>query len=851
MTRTRLLAISACVTLLLPLSTLCAAEPADAPLFSRHVVPLFSRLGCNAGSCHGAVQGKNGFRLSLFGVEPALDHQRLLREAGGRRLNFQDPDASLLLLKATCKAAHEGGQRLTADSAEYQALRRWIAAGGPLDRPEQGQVRRLTVAPTSQTLKPGEEARLRVEATFADGSVEDVTALCSFESRDQSVASVDRGGRVRSVGAGDTALVARFRAEPVVALVLVPAEARAGFPEVKENNSIDRHVFDKLRRLNVPPAELCDDATFLRRVCLDVTGALPTPEEVRTFLADKNVAKRARKIDELLERPGYSALWANKFCDLLKVRISYQDFTHQPAPASIRRFHDWVRARMTENTPYDEFVERMLTATSLDGRPREEWIQEVVRQTEEETGARKHEPSAHVSRKTLDLYWHRFDATGVKGTVQIAHSFLGLRLQCAQCHRHPTDVWTQDDLLSFSNFFARVRANTGVLSVKEAGDVKKRAGGMLSAEEKKRLTDEAKTLAEQAKKVQDEAKGKDRTEVERCQREAKTLQDRSGAMTRAAAILEVSQVYHAPGNPFGFASMTSTLGTARSEQFRFLGDTQAIEVADDQDPRPLVMAWLRRPDNPFFAKALVNRVWAHYFERGIIEPVDDLSPLNPPSHPELLKALGDDFIQNKYDLKRLHRTILNSRAYQLSHRTSPGNEGDTRNFAFFARRRLPAEVLVDAIDHATASSEIFRSQHVPAGARALEVPGSVFDGSIGNEFVEYSFAVFGRPSRNPEALCDCERETRPSLLQSLYLANHPEVLKKIADPKGRVAQIVKEHADAGRRVEEVYLWTLSRLPNDAERRLCLEHLKKGPTPQKALEGLMWSLLNTREFVLNN
>lgn len=840
--------ITATVVILLP-GALRAAEPA--PLFSRHIVPLFSQLGCNSGSCHGAVQGKNGFRLSLFGVEPALDHQRLLRAAGGRRLNLQDPNSSLLLLKATGRAAHEGGQRLTSGSPEYDVLRRWVAAGAPLDRPEQGQLRKLTMTPTRQTLKPGEETRLRVEATFADNSVEDVTALCSFESRDRAVVEVDRSGGVRAVGAGDTALVARFRADPVIALVLVPATARGSFPDVKENNDVDRHVFDKLRRLQVPPAELCDDATFLRRASLDVTGALPTPEEVRAFLADPDPTRRAKKIDELLERPGYAALWANKFCDLLKPRISYQDFTHQPAPGSIRRFHDWVRARMKDNTPYDEFVERMLTGTSLDGRSREEWIQEVVRQTEEETGARKYDASAYANRKTLDLFWHRFDATGVKGTVQIAHAFLGLRLQCAQCHRHPTDVWTQDDLLSFSNFFSRVRANTGVLSVKDATEVKKRAGGTLSAEEKKRLTDEAKQLADQAKKLQDDAKGKDRAEVERCQREARSLQDKSGAMTRAAAILDCSQVYHAPGNPFGFASVTNTLGTQRSERFRFLGEAQTVEVADEQDPRPLVMAWLRQPDNPFFARAIVNRVWAHYFERGLIDPVDDLSPLNPPSHPELLQFLCDDFIKHKYDLKWLHRLILNSRAYQLSYRTSSANEGDTRNFASFYRRRLPAEVLVDAINHATGSSEVFRSQWVPAGALALEVPGSVFDGAIGNEFVEYSFAVFGRPSRNPESLCDCERETRPSLLQSLYLANHPEVLRKTADPKGRVAQIVKEQAHDGRRVEEVYLWALGRSPSDAEKRLCLEHLKKGPTPQKTLEGLMWSLLNTREFVLNN
>jgi len=842
--------LTAVVLILLGEFPATAAETPAEPLFGRHVVPLFSRLGCNAGLCHGAVQGKNGFRLSLFGVEPSLDHERLVREGGGRRLNLQDPAGSLLLQKATGRLPHEGGKRLEAGSPEYQLLHAWIARGAPRDSPEQGQIRRLTMTPERQTLKPGQSTQLRVEARFADGSVEDVTNLCSFESRDRAVAEVDRAGLVRASSPGDAALVARFRAQPVMSVLLVPAEARGDFPNVSENNFIDRHLFDKLRQLQVPPSDLCDDATFLRRVTLDVTGALPTPDEVRAFLTDSVADKRAKKVEELLARPGYSALWATKFCDVLRPRISYQDFTHQPAPGSTRRFYEWIRARLQENTPYDQMVERMLTATSLDGRSRDEWIREVLDQAEEDQTGARDGSSKHAQRQTLDLYWHRFDTTGVKGAVQVAHAFLGLRLQCAQCHRHPTDIWTQDDLLSFANFFNRVRANTGVLSVKDAAEIKKKAGGALTAEEKKKLQDEGKELANQAKQLQEQAKGKVKAEAEKFQRDAKVLQDRSGAIGRAVAILDCSQVYHAPGNPFGWASVTSPLGTQQSEQFRFLGERQAVAVTGDQDPRPLVVGWMRLPDNPFFARAIVNRVWAHYFERGLIEPVDDLSPLNPPSHPELLRELCAGFIASKYDLRWLHRTILNSRAYQLSYRTNPGNQSDTRNFASFYRRRLPAEVFLDALNHATGSSEKFGATVLP-GARALEVPVSVLDGAVGSKFVEYTFTVFGRPTRNTEALCDCDRETRPALLQSLYLANHPEVLKKIGDPKGRVAQIIKEHADDGRRIDEAYLWTLSRPATEAERQICLEYLKKSPSLQKGLEGLMWSLLNTSEFLLNH
>ena len=834
-----------------PAAVAGADELPKTPLFSRHVVPLFSRLGCNAGLCHGAVQGKNGFRLSLFGVEPAQDHSRLLRDLGGRRLNLQDPDQSLLLLKATGQVPHEGGRRMEVGSPEYKLLRNWVASGALLGQPNQIEVKRLTLSPTRPSLRRGESLQLRVEAAFADGTKEDVTALCFFESRDKGVSEIDRDGLVRATGPGDTALVARYRAQPVITTVVVPTEAKDTFPEVTENNFIDKQIVDKLRRLNVPPADLCDDATFLRRVSLDVTGALPTPDETRAFLTDKNPIKRAMKIDELLQRPGHSAVWATKFCDLLRPRISYQDFTHQPAPAATRRFHEWIRARLRENTPYDELAARILTATSLDGRTREEWIQEVIAQCEEEAAGFPTGKSKYAEHKTLDLYWHRFDSTGVKGTVQIAHAFLGLRLQCAQCHRHPTDVWTQDDLLSFANFFTRVRANTGVLSVKEAAEVKKVAGGVLLAEEKKKLQEEAKDLGDQSKKLQGQAKGKDKAEAEKIQREAKALQDKSNARARAVAILDCSQVFPVKGNVFGSATVTSPLGTQKSERFRFPGEVESVTVRDDQDPRELVAAWFRRPGNAFFAKAIVNRVWAHYFGCGLVEPVDDLSPLNPPTHPELLDELCRRFIENKYDLKWLHLTILNSRTYQLAHRTSPGNQHDTRNFAYFYRRRLPAEALLDAINDATGASEKFQSQVVSTGSRALDVPVSVLDGGIGSKFVEYTFTIFGRPTRNVESLCDCDRETQPALLQSLYLANHPEVLKKISDPKGRVAQILKEHKEDARRIEEIYLWTLSRFPTEAERNICLEHLKKSPSAQKGLEGVLWSLLNTSEFVLNH
>jgi len=433
-----------------------APARADDLQFSRHVAAVFSKLGCNGGTCHGAVKGQNGFRLTLFGADPSLDHERMLREFAGRRVNLQDPDASLLLLKATGQASHGGGKRMEVGSAEYTILRRWIAAGAKLDAIDKSRVVKLHVIPVEQSAKPGDRYRLKVEATFADATVEDVTLLCSYETLDRQVAVVERDGAVHVQGPGDTALMVRFRSEPIVSLVMVPRATTEAFPKVTPINFIDVHILAKLRRLNIPASALTDDLTFLRRVSLDVTAALPTPDEIRAFEADTKPDKRARKIDELLSRPGYAALWALKFCDILNANDYgvYADGMSQEQDAP--RFQQWVRARLEENTPYDQFAERILTATSREGHSLEDWGKETFAINDGYMTPRG-DIALYSQRQTLDLYWQRRASGGVSGTLQVAHSFLGLRLECAQCHRHPHDVWQQDDLLSFANFFMHVR----------------------------------------------------------------------------------------------------------------------------------------------------------------------------------------------------------------------------------------------------------------------------------------------------------------------------------------------------------------------------------------------------------
>jgi hypothetical protein len=869
---------------ILPLTFLFATTipaSADEVSYHKHVAALFSKLGCNSGTCHGAVRGQNGFRLSLFGADPLSDRDRMLKEAGGRRLDLNDPEASLLLRKASGQVAHQGGKRLAVGSWEYELLRKWIAAGAPADDAAGAQTKELRIQPGEQAVKPGETLSIRVEARFTDGKTEDVTKFCSFQSLDPQVASVDPTGRVEGKGVGDVAVVVRYRAYPAMMRVLVPRAVTSTFPDVQPNNFIDRHVLEKLKRLNLLPSPLADDATFLRRACLDITGELPTPDEVRAFLADARNDKRAAKIEELLKRPGHAALWTLKFCDLLKAADYgvYADGLSLEADAP--RFQAWVRARLEENLPYDQFVERILLATSKEGHSAEQYGDEVLKMMEGNAPGRP-DLELYKNRTTLDLYWQRRGADGVTGAQQVAHAFLGLRLECAQCHRHPHDVWQQDDLLSFANFFMRVRR------VGFEGDNEKKypdmaalfkkfneEGKKLEAEAKKKKETEGKKLDEEAQKAKaevdklrrevaelektkkmDEAARKKKemeghqatmAKAEKFRQDMAALDKKAKLMPQVAQRLLQAEIRLNP--PGAFAKVTSPIGTAESKALRLLGETQVAIVPDGHDPRELVVAWLRKPENPYFAKAIVNRVWAHYFGRGIIDPPDNLSSFNPATHPELLKELCDGFIQNKYDLRWLHRTILNSRTYQQSSTATKDNEADRSNYAYFPLRRLPAEAFLDALNQATGTTEKMdmKYHHWPDEIKTVEVP---FVPSQ-NAFVAYVLENFGRPKRNSAVQCDCERDGNSSIFQVLTLANHPHVWEKIKDPNGRVAKLLKDNGDESKRIEELFLATLSRQPSEAERLACLSYLKNAESPEKGMQGVLWSLLNTREFVVQH
>lgn len=869
------------VFVLLVAPGLTGAAEGESPSYQRHVAALFGKLGCNGGTCHGAVKGQNGFRLSMFSADPAGDHERLTRESRVRRLNFVDPDASLLLQKGAGRVPHGGGSRLRVGSEEYKILRTWIAAGAVADDVAPSRLKQLRISPAEQVAQPGETYRLKVEAQFADDSVEDVTAFCGFESLDRAVATVDRAGVVSGVGVGDAGLIVRYRAQPAAARVLVPRPGTNAFPDVTPNNFVDAQVLAKLRRLNLLPAEVCDDAIFLRRVHLDVVGELPTPDEVRAFLADASSEKRAAKIEELVTRPGHADLWTLKFCDLLKATDFgvYADALSKEHDAP--RMQAWIRARLAENIPYDMFVERILLATSREGRTMDEYVVEVNALFDGYAPGRP-DLELYARRKTLDLFWQRRGSDGVKGTMQVAHAFLGLRLECAQCHRHPHDNWQQEDLLDFANLFMRVRTvgfsdknekqfPDAAAHFKKLNDEAKQ----LEADLKQRKEGEGKKLEDDSRKAKQEidkltaeiaklekAKG-DESEIaqkrelltaakEVMAQAEKFRQETAAIDKRAKLIAEVARrlmqaecrLLEKSEN----ARVTSTLGSRESKTFRLLGESEPVTVPDDRDPRELVMAWMRKPDNPYFARAIVNRVWAHYFGRGIIDPPDNLSAFNPATHPELLKELCDGFIANKYDLRWLHRTILKSRTYQQSSTPAEGAAADRTHYAFFPLRRLPAEVFLDVLNTATGTSENMdmKYHHWPETLSTVQVPFIPQ-----NKFVAFVLETYGRPQRNAAVQCDCERDGTGSIFQVLTLANHPRVWEKIKEPTGRTAKLLKADSDTVSKIEELYLATLSRLPADVEREACMKFITSADSPENGLQNILWSLINTREFLLQH
>ncbi|MEX2285797.1 MAG: DUF1549 and DUF1553 domain-containing protein [Planctomycetaceae bacterium] len=687
--------------------------------FEHEIIPLLTRAGCNAGSCHGKAEGQAGFKLSVFGSDAPTDYEALTREGRRRRMFSAAPVQSLFLQKATSQIPHGGGRKIEVGSLPYQRLLRWAAEGaGYAGR--QAPLASMTIEPADRILFPGESQQVRVTAIDAEGRPRCVTAEAEFHSNADLIAHVDRDGLIHAGDVpGEAAILVRYMGASAVCRVTLP-RPNVEFARPPEANFIDHLVWDKLKRLGIPPSPPAGDAEFARRVYLDTIGTLPTSDETRAFLLDNQPDKRQRLISQLLARDEYADYWAMRWSDLLRVDRD------KISPAGSVAITRWLREQFARNRPYDEFVRDLITAQG----------------DTFEVG-----PASFY--KVLD--------SPEAMARSVSQLLLGVRIECAQCHHHPAEKWGQDDYYALAGFF------TGV-------------------------------------------KGK--------------------------------------GLPNGNQSIVSLGGsdlnhprTGKPVPARALGAAPAM-FAEGADRRQVLADWMTGPDNPYFARAIVNRLWSHYFGRGLFEPIDDLRATNPATNEPLLDALAQHLREVDYDLKAFTTTILTSRVYQLSSQSAPGNADDQQNFSHAIHKPLPAEVLLDAISQSTGVPEKFVGW--PLGYRAVQI----WD----NRMPSYFFRIFGRPVR--ATVCQCERSDEPSIAQALHLMNSPEIQDKIQADSGRAAQLAASDRAPEVVIDDLMLATLSRFPTPAERSLFLAEFKLGDR-RRAAEDLLWTLLNSKDFLYNH
>ena len=701
--------------------------------FKNQIVPIFTKLGCNSGGCHGKASGQNGFRLSLLGFYPDDDFEYLVKEARGRRLFPPSPAESLLLLKAIGRSPHGGGKRMDEGSYEYRMLYRWIEQGMPYGSPDDPFVVGIECKPEQRLMDRGKDQQITVLARYSDGSTEDVTRMALYEANDPEMAEATESGIIKTLDlAGEVAIMARYQGQVSTFRATIPLGADTSAVPGPAN-FIDEAVFAKLTLLGIPPSELCDDATFLRRVHIDITGTTPGEEAVRAFLADQDPDKREKLVDRLLDSEDYADYFANKWNLVLRNKKRNTGDLH-----GTYAFYRWIWDALYENKPYDEFVRDIVTASGeTSTNPAVVWYREVDQVNEQ-----------------------------VEDTAQL---FLGTRIQCARCHHHPFEKWSQNDYYGLAAFFTTL----GKKNILEVG-----------------------------------------------------ARDRN---TRDKRVFHNERVAQSQ-NP------------RSKENLKPAGlGSDPYEIPATRDPRHYLADWMARDDNPFFAHALVNRYWKHFFDRGIVEPEDDMRATNPPSNPALLQGLATNFIANDFDLKWLVRTICTSKTYQLSALPNDYNLKDKQNFSRYYPKRLTAEVLYDAFHQVTNTTQGYSG--LPAGTKAVQLP----DPAIGPYFLK----VFGQPQG--DTACECERSQEANLAQSLHLLNSSEVQSKISSGSGRAAKLAadkeREHPE---RVQELYRWAYSRNPNDDELQIALAHIQKHEANVKiAYEDITWALINTKEFLFNH
>lgn len=694
--------------------------------FVNDIVPILSKLGCNSGGCHGKASGQNGFKLSVFGFDPEADHSAILKEGRGRRVQPSNPERSLILLKPTAQVPHGGGRRMTVDSPDHQLMLQWVRQGMPLGSDDAPRVVALRASPVERVMGLQSSQQILATAEFSDGSLRDVTASAAYTSNSGIAAEVDLHGLVRTGRVpGEAAITVQYMGLVAAVRVLVPRPTTtlsktADWPS---NNDVDRLVWTKLQKMQIEPSGLTNDATFLRRMFLDTIGTLPKPDEVRAFLADTSSDKRGRAIDAVLARDEYADYWTLQWADVLLLNRD------KLGDRGAFEFHRWLREQFARNRPYNEWARELIVAS---GRSDE------------------HGP----------VNFYRAVRTPEQLAESVSQAFLGVRVQCAQCHHHPFEKWSQSDFYGMAGFF----------------------------------------------------NGLERKPV------------------RTTADSKVELVFHA-GYRETRMPLTDVLVPTRAL------DQSPLNGAPQNDPRVLLADWLTDPSNPWFARLVANRLWKHFLGRGLVEPEDDLRSTNPATNEPLLDWLAQQVVENRYDLKALMRVMLNSRVYQLTADPNDTNRDDEQNFSHHYVRRVPAEVLLDAISEVTGSPESFPGR--PRGTRAIEL----WD----NRLPSYFLDTFGRSERTSP--CECGRSGEPTMAQALHLMNAPEVSAKVANSTGRVARLLRASPPITDAVliEELTLVALGRLPTEKERNVA-QGLFANTARRDAAEDYLWTLLNSYDFL---
>lgn len=693
-------------------------DPSPPVHFENDIIPVLSKLGCNSGGCHGKASGQNGFKLSVFGFDVDADYNALTKEARGRRVFSGDPRSSLLVSKAAGLTVHGGGRRTDIGSPDYALLCRWIAQGVPRGRSDAATVQSILVEPSDRVAGRKSDQQLLVTAIFSDGKQRDVTAAAAYSSNAVVIADVEPGGIIRTGQVpGEAAITINYMGQVTAARILVPRSDGVVPPKQPPiYNPIDGFVWSKLDRMGIVPSDLCDDSTFLRRVFLDTIGTLPTPAEARKFLADERVDKRKRLVDEVLSREEYADYQTLRWADILLVD------RETLGERGAYEFHQWLRDQMARNRPYDEWARELITATG-------------------------------VSSRNGPVNFYRAMRTPDDLAKAVSQAFMGIRMDCAQCHHHPFEKWSQDDFYGMAGFF-------------------------------------------------------------------NGLQRKSLSPTREL-------VYHAGHRATKFPRTDRVVPTRPPD-----GDVIDTTAAD---PRVQLADWLTSAENPWFSRLVSNRLWSQYLGRGLVVPVDDLRSTNPAVNEPLLAWLAGQVVENDFDLKAVARRIMNSRVYQLSNETNETNRRDTQNFSHYPAKRLPAQVLLDAVCQVTGVAEKFPG--MPAGTRAVQV----WD----NRFPSYFLDTFGRSER--QSPCECGKSEAPTMAQALHLMNAPELDAKISSEHGRLTKLLSSGASAEQILEELSLAAWSRHPTKQERTVA-ERLFQSAPREQAAGDLMWTVLNSYSFL---